>query len=133
MYSLIKPGSNLSKPLDWDFFDDFFNFPTFFNYDYSVFKPRIIKNEDDYKIIMPIPGLSKDDIKISIDDGYLNISYEKEEKDDTKYFMSSFSKSYKITNDMMEDEIEATIKDGVLEIKLPFAKKKSTQRLIDIT
>jgi HSP20 family molecular chaperone IbpA len=133
MYNLIKPSSNLSKSFDWDFFDGFFNYPTFSNRHCCGLIPKIIKEGEQYKIIMPVPGLSKDDIKINVEDGYLNIEYEKEEKDDTKYFISSFSRSYKITNDIKEDEITGNIKDGVLEIKLPLSQKKPTQRLIEIT
>lgn len=93
---------------------------------------NVRKNDDGYKVQMSVPGLTKDDIKIKVKDGMLQISYEKEEKTDKSYFMSSFSKSYTLPEDIVETHIDGKVENGVLELTLPLEKKKSSERLIEL-
>lgn len=90
------------------------------------------KTDEGYKILMNVPGLCKNDLKISTKDGILKISYEKEEKNEEKIFVSSFTKSYSIPEDVVEKNIEGKVENGVLELKLPIDKKKSLERLISL-
>jgi HSP20 family protein len=80
-----------------------------------------------------VPGLTKDDLKISIKDGYLSISFKKEDGDNVNYsFVSSFSKTYSIPDDVNEKEITGKVENGILEINLPKSKKKSLERFISL-
>lgn len=92
----------------------------------------IRKNENEYKLIMNVPGLTKDDIKITTKEGVLSISYNKEEKTDNTYFVSSFQKSYTLPNDVIENKIEGKVEHGVLELKIPLEGKKPLERLISL-
>lgn len=92
----------------------------------------IRKTENEYKVLISVPGLSKDDLKISVKDRVLRVSYEKEEKNDKSYFMTSFSKSYTIPDNVKESEIDGKVDNGILELILPFDKKKITERLIEL-
>ncbi len=93
---------------------------------------NVRKNDDGYKVQMSVPGLTKDDIKIKVKDGMLQISYQKEEKSEKSYFMSSFSKSYSLPEDVKETGINGKVENGVLELTLPIEKKKITERLVDL-
>jgi HSP20 family protein len=95
-------------------------------------KTKVTKTEGEYKVIMSVPGLTKDDIKIVAKDGEIKISYEKTEKTENSLFVSSFVKSYILPDEVKESDIEGKVKDGVLELILPISKKKSTERLISL-
>ncbi len=95
-------------------------------------KSTIRKNESEYKVFLSVPGLTKDDLKISTKDGVLKISFEKEEKDDKAYFVESFVKNYTIPDDVKEKDIVGKVENGVLEVTLPVDKKKSLERLISL-
>lgn len=93
---------------------------------------KIRKTDSEYKILISVPGLTKDDLKISTKDGVLKILFERETKDDEIYFTDSFSKIYTIPDDVKEKDIIGKVENGVLELNLPIDKKKLTERLISL-
>jgi HSP20 family protein len=93
---------------------------------------RIRKTETEYVVLLSIPGLTKDDLKISTKEGILKISFEKVESDDSVYFTSSFVKSYNIPDDVKEKDIVGKVENGILELTLPIDKKKSIERQISL-
>ena len=93
---------------------------------------NVTKNETEYKVLMCVPGLTKEDLKISTKEGILKISFEKEESDDSVYFTSSFVKSYNIPDDVKEKDIVGKVENGILELTLPIDKKKSIERQISL-
>jgi len=95
-------------------------------------KIKVDKDDEGYKVLMSVPGLTKEDIDLNIKDGVITISHEKEEKTDDQYFMSSFTKSYNLPDDVNVDKISGKVENGVLEIVLPFDKKKIKSRQIEI-
>lgn len=74
-----------------------------------------------------LPGLKKKDIEVKLVDNVVTISGErkKEEKVEEKdYFRlerasGSFLRSFRLPVEVKTDEIKATFKDGVLEVRLP--------------
>lgn len=93
---------------------------------------KISKNENEYTVQISVPGLTKDDLKILTKDGVLKISYEKNEKDDDRYFVETFTKSYNIPDDVKEKDIIGKVENGILTLKLPIDRKKSLERLISL-
>ena len=93
---------------------------------------RIRKTETEYVVLLSVPGLTKEDLKIYTKEGILKISFEKEESDDSVYFTSSFVKSYNIPDDVKEKDIVGKVENGVLELTLPIDKKKSIERQISL-
>ena len=81
---------------------------------------------------MSIPGLTKDDLKITIKEGVLKISFEREEKDDKAHFIGNFIKSYTIPDDVKEKDIVGGVENGILTLTLPIDKKKSIERSISL-
>ncbi|TRZ41261.1 Hsp20/alpha crystallin family protein [Robertkochia solimangrovi] len=90
---------------------------------------NIKETEEEFRIELAAPGLTKKDFNISIEDGYLNISAEKrdskEEKTDNytrqEFNYNSFSRSLLLPDSVKEEGIEATYENGLLQLKL--AKK----------
>ena len=111
-----------------------FKDPFFTGFDTKRFlstpETNINKTETEYTVSISVPGLTKDDLKILTKEGTLRISYEKQEGDETHYFIGSFIKSYTIPDDVKEKDINGTVENGVLTLTLPIDKKKSLERLI---
>ena len=93
---------------------------------------NISKTETDYVVSISVPGLTKDDLKITTKEGVLKIVYEKNEGDKEHFFIGSFVKSYKIPDNVQEKNIEGKVENGVLTISLPVDKKKNLERLINL-
>lgn len=99
---------------------------------YETPKTSIKKNENEYKVFISVPGLSKDDLKITSKEGLLKISYDKTEKNENNLFVGNFTKSYKIPDDVKEKDIEGKVVNGILELTLPIDRKKTLERLISL-
>ena len=93
---------------------------------------KVITRDDSYLVYMSVPGLTKEDLKISIKEGLLNISYKKGEESKNFTFVNTFSKTYSIPDDVNEKEISGKVENGVLEISLPKSKKKPIERYIEL-
>ena len=93
---------------------------------------NVTKNETEYKVLMSVPGLTKEDLKITIKDGIVKISYLKEDKDETSHFVNSFTKSYTLPENVKEKDIEGKVENGILELTLPLDKKKPLERILSL-
>lgn len=79
------------------------------------------------KIIINVPGFSKDDLKITLDpNGYLKISGEKEIEGEIRKIQRSYLISPYL-NGIDPDKIGAKVENGVLVIKL--SKKEESKKL----
>lgn len=91
--------------------------------------PQVDISETDNHFIVTaeLPGIKREEVKICIDDGVLNLRGErKEEKEEkgrrfhrTERFYGAFSRSFTLPKNVDESHIEATFKDGVLTLQLP--------------
>ncbi|KAJ4958324.1 hypothetical protein NE237_025435 [Protea cynaroides] len=88
---------------------------------------RIKEDDDAYRLSYDLPGLTKEEVKITIEDGYLVIKGEhKEEKEDSDESAASYryyNTSIFLPEDAKVDEIKAELKDGVLTITIPRTEK----------
>ena len=126
---------------NWDLFDDFFeDFPVV---ESKCMKTDIKEHENNYELIVDLPGFSKDNINISIENGYLEISAkttsDKEENEKGKYlrrerFEGEYKRSFYVGDKVTEDEIKASFKNGILKIDVPKVKEdtKSNKKYIEI-
>ena len=94
-------------------------------------KSNIIRNEDEYRLQISVPGLTKKDIKLSVKESTLFISYEKPEEN-APIFTGSFNRTYSLPDDVDEKNITGTVENGVLEVVLPKSRKKTIERLISL-
>jgi HSP20 family protein len=112
--------------------EDFFKNDRFYNPSRGNWYPAVDVNEDDngYHFQMELPGLTKEDVKISFKDDVLTVSGEKksEEKDEKKDYhyyerrYGKFQRAFRLNADVIVDKIDASFKDGVLMIDLPKAE-----------
>ena len=115
-----------------------------FNSEYEEsFYPKIDISEDEKNIYVDseLPGMKKNDIKISLNDNILTISgekkSEKKEKDLSFYrnerIYGAFSRSFTIPGEINPDNIDAKFEDGILKIVIEKMKEKNVSgRLINI-
>ena len=104
-------------------------------------KCDIYEKEGIYHVEMDLPGFSKNDIKIEVNNGNLTISAEKdtekEDKDEDKKYIrrertyGKYSRSFYL-GDVNEEEINAAFNNGTLTISIPKLEEKQTKKYIDI-
>lgn len=106
------------------------------------FVPRVdvVENEKAYEIQVAVPGVSKEDIKIDVNDNLLTISgerkftKEKNEKNfrsiETQY--GTFSRSFALPENVDATKIDAKYVDGILEVNVPKDEKKVLKASIKI-
>ena len=128
---------------DYDLFEDFDrNFfgrrnPLFGHHEKNLMKTDIRDEKDHYEMMVDLPGFKKDEIQLSLQDGYLTISAEKGlDKDENdkngnlirqERYSGALSRSYYIGESITEDEVKAKFEDGVLSIIIP--KKEDKEEL----
>ena len=111
----------------FDLFDDFFDDDFFPKKEKNLMKTDIREKKGKYIIDMDLPGFEKENIEISLEKGYLiiNAKVNKHEKDsDEKFvrrerFYGECSRSFYIGEDVKENEINASFKNGTLMIEIP--------------
>ena len=98
----------------------------------SSFSPTVNSREADdaYFVEVDLPGVKKEDISIDVKDNVLSISGERKIQDEIKegdyYKIESrygkFVRSFTLPKDVDSQKIEASNKNGVLEVKIPKQK-----------
>lgn len=117
-------------------------FPEGINVEFGAFSPRINLAENDSKIIIhaELPGVLKEDVKLSIQDNILTIKGDKKkeiEEDKVNFYRSerlygTFSRSIEIPVDVDMEKISAKFDNGVLRIELAKAAKEIKEKTIEI-
>jgi len=94
-------------------------------------------DENGYHLEIDLPGVKKENIEISVNDGILTISGErklerKEEKENytrIESFFGRFERSFKLPADADADAIEAKYEDGVLKLYIPRRQKPEGKKI----
>lgn len=84
------------------------------------------EDQDHVYLAVDLPGLRKENVEISIDDGVLTISGERKEetpKDSDHYYIrerriTEFERRFRLPDSIDPDNVAAVLKDGVLTITL---------------
>jgi len=87
----------------------------------------ISETENDYILQADLAGLTKDDIKITLDNDVLTLKGEKkaETREEGKIYhlneraYGKFVRSFRMNTPIVKDKIDASFKDGVLTLTLP--------------
>ena len=118
------------------FDDDFMDFPPVrgFNKENTLMKTDAKETEKGYELSMDLPGFKKEDVKMQLKEGVLNIeattSTSNDEKDeDGKYirrerFQGTCQRSFFVGKDVKQEDIKARFDNGVLVIDIPKVEKK---------
>jgi len=91
----------------------------------------LAEREDEFTLKVELPGVNKDDVKITMQDNMLTIRGEKKQQQESKegnYYhlersYGSFQRSFALPATVKGDKIEAMYRDGVLSITLPKAEE----------
>ena len=122
MSNMIK--RNNSYGLFDPFFDEFFANERNSNHS-EVMKTDIKDEGEHYLLEVDVKKKKKEDIKLSLDEGYLTISAsmnnESEEKSKNNYIRrerhyGSFSRSFYVGDGVKEEDVKAKLQDGVLSL-----------------
>lgn len=105
----------------------------------DTFKVDVQENEKEYIVEAELPGAEKDEIKLELNDGRLNISVEREEKseEEKKNYIhkerrySSMCRSIYL-QDVESKNATAKLENGVLTVNIPKIEKVDNTKLIEI-
>ena len=108
-------------------------------YENAVWMPLtdIAEDKDNFILKLDLPGVSKDDVKISYSDGTLNISGERKQEKETKdakfhrveRAYGKYFRSFTLPSMIKEDKIDAEFKDGQLLITVPKAEEAKPKEI----
>ena len=148
----------MMAPSIWteDFFDDFMrDFPFYDDREMkrmekklhgrhgkNVMKTDIQETDKNYILEMDLPGFSKDEVKVSLENGYLTISAAKglnkaeKEKKNGRYirrerYAGACQRSFYVGENISQDDISAEFKHGILKLSIP--KKEPAEEKTYIT
>lgn len=90
-------------------------------------KVNISENRDNFNIRLELPGLTKENVKLSVENNVLSVSGSRKEENKTEdtntiineIYYGEFSRNFNLSKDIKIDAIDAEFKDGVLNITLP--------------
>ena len=130
-------------------FDDFFDDVPFFDnraenqiekklygrHAHNVMKTDIKETDDGYELIVDLPGFKKDEIKVSLEDGYLTIEAAKvldedeQEKKTGKYirkerYAGACQRSFYVGDNLTQEDIKGEFKHGILTLNVPKKEAK---------
>ena len=105
----VSPADEVTKPLE------------------PIMDLDLVENDSSFSIHADLPGVSKDDVEVNIEEGILTISAHKEnrheENTDTVHYMERsygmYQRSIRLPKNVKPASVSATVQDGVLEVTLP--------------
>ena len=128
---------------EFDLFDEMFNDPFFTRGENKLMRTDIKEKNDHYELEVDLPGYEKENIKIELSDGYLTINAsmnkETDEDKDSSYvhkerYVGECSRSFYVGDNIKEEDIKASFKNGTLKLTLPKEKQEKIEekKYIDI-
>jgi HSP20 family protein len=86
----------------------------------------IYENEDELTVILEMPGVAKDNVKVGVEDGILNVEgqldlskYQGLRPLYTEYNIGHYARGFHLSSKIDQNKITASMKDGVLSLTLP--------------
>lgn len=96
----------------------------------------LYQNNDNVVAVVELPGMRKEDIEISLQDGTLTISGERKEEigqnegaTRTERFTGKFRRSITLPTQVDVNKVSATYKDGILTVTLPKAEEAKPKQI----
>jgi HSP20 family protein len=97
----------------------------------------LYEDKDNLVVRAEVPGMKKEDIEISLHDGYLTLSgerkqeqkYESAEAYRSERFLGRFQRTINLPCQVDADKIKATYTDGVLTVTLPKAEEAKPKQI----
>jgi len=86
----------------------------------------IFENNEEYLLYAEIPGASENDVDVTIEKNVLTITAKvKVDVPEgyrlfySEYGIGDYKRSFELGNEIDQDKIEATVKNGILKLRLP--------------
>lgn len=102
-------------------------------------RPVVNTYETDNAIVInaEVPGVKKEDISIDVKNNVLTISGERKDQENidrddyyrSERFYGSFQRSFTLPDNVDAEKVDATYKDGVLEIKIPKTEESARKKI----
>lgn len=97
----------------------------------------IRETDDTYEVSAELPGMTKDDVNVTLENNVLTLSGERRFDDSTKkddYHRierryGSFFRSFTLPNRVDTDKVKATFTDGVLHLSVPKTEEVKPRRI----
>lgn len=104
-----------------------------------IMKTDIKEHDDGYELIIDLPGFTKDEIKASVENGYLTVSAAKgldkdeKEKKSGRYirqerYAGACERSFYVGENVEQGDIKAEFKHGILTLFVP---KKEAKKAVE--
>ena len=121
------------KDMDREFFGK--RNPLYGHHVKDLMKTDVREHEDGYELDIELPGFHKDEVQLTLENGYLNITAAKGlDKDETdkksgklirqERYAGSLSRSFYVGEELTEEDIKAKLEHGVLSLQIPKKEKK---------
>lgn len=105
----------------------------------NLMKTDVRETDNSYELEMDLPGFKKEEIQISLENGYLTVSAVKgldedeQEKSTGRYlrrerYTGSCERTFFVGEDVTQEEIKAAFKHGILKLTVP---KKDAQEQVE--
>ena len=99
----------------------------------------VAEQDNAFVVKMELPGVSKDDVKITMQENTLTVRGEKKQEKESKgssihrveRSYGAFQRSFTLPSSVKADKIDASYKDGILSVLLP-KEEEAKPRLIDV-
>jgi HSP20 family protein len=98
----------------------------------------VIERDDDYVVIVDVPGVTNDDLDVTIADNVVTIKGEKKARSTAEAklyrnetWVGSFQRTIGLPKGIDPSSIEAIVADGVLQLKVP-KREEVKRRQIEI-
>jgi HSP20 family protein len=95
----------------------------------------VYQDKDQFTVVAELPGLKKENIELSLQDGVLTISGErKQEKEGeegyrNERFFGRFQRSVTLPASVDSSKVKATYEDGILKVVLPKAEEAKPKKI----
>ena len=97
----------------------------------------IVEEKDNFLVRVDLPGLSKDDVSVTLQDNFLTIKGERKaeaESKDANYYRrervyGSFSRTFELPGTVDPKKIDAHFRDGVLHVTLPKTEEAKPKQI----
>lgn len=117
-----------------NFLDDWMDFPDvdrklYGRHASQVMKTDVHENEQGYEVDIDLPGFKKEEINLTLENGYLTVSAAKSLDNEKKNikgkvirqerYTGSMQRSFYVGDEITETDIKAKFEDGVLKLTVP--------------
>jgi HSP20 family protein len=97
----------------------------------------VLEDKDNYIVLAELPGLTREDIEVSVEDGVLCISGERKVDNRSegtfahrvKRFSGRFERSIELPTSVSTDKVKAAYTDGVLTVTLPKSEQAKPKKI----